>query len=266
MLALSLLAAVALQSANVTARLELVPIGPLRRDLETRVEAGDAFAMVGLAELQLAEGGNVTEALQLLRRAGTAGQPCALLRAARIGRSVLIDLVTANADLERAVTLGCPDANYELATMLLSQNRDGTRANDLLLQLAANGDARALLFMARAQVEGRGFGNLGDAVTLYRRAAITGTAEAQGELAQLLLKQYEEGGSVQALREALYWALILAARGGDAARAQARQISEVAITRLGRRAVADIQNAAARFANGRYTLPAQSEPRPRNRP
>lgn len=266
MLAAALMIAMAAQTANGAARLELVPIGPLRRDLETRVEAGDSYAMVGLAELQLAEGGNVTEALQLLRRAGASGQPCALLRAARIGRSVLIDLVTADSDLERAVTLGCPDANFELATMLLSQNRDGARANDLLTQLAANGDARALLFLARAQVEGRGFGNLGDAKTLYRRAAISGTAEAQGELARLLLTEFETTGAIQPLREALYWALILSARGGDAARAQARQISEVATTRLGRKAVADIQNAAARYANGRYTLPAQSERAVRNRP
>ena len=47
MLTAALLIAMAAQTANGAARLELVPIGPLRRDLETRVEAGDSYAMVG---------------------------------------------------------------------------------------------------------------------------------------------------------------------------------------------------------------------------
>lgn len=247
------------QQATSDAQMEIVPRPALADTLARQAEAGDGRAMLGLAELLATEATDQQALIDLLRRAGENGQPCALLRAARIARDVRPDPIAVQMDMDRAVALGCVEARYELALWLLQLNRDGARAQALLASAAAGGDERALIYLARALLAGRGISETDDAAVLYRRAAIAGSAEAQGELARLLMARHAETGHATLVREAWYWALIVAARGGEAAAAQARSIGQAARDMLSADEVRQVSFAAVQYRPGSFTLPAERE-------
>jgi hypothetical protein len=251
--------ALAGQQAAGDARLDIVSRSALAGTLTREAEAGDGRAMLGLAELMAAEAGDPQALIDLLRRAGESGQPCALLRAARIARDIRPDPVAVQMDMDRAITLGCVEARYELALWLLQQNRDGARAQALLAAAAASGDERALIYLARALLAGRGIAEADDAAALYRRAAIAGSAPAQGALARLLMARHAQTGKAALVREAWYWSLIVAARGGEAAGAQARSIGQAARHMLSASQLRQVGIAATRYRPGTFTLPARGE-------
>lgn len=252
-----LLQAATAASANASA--EIVVREEEIAKAASTIDASNSAGLVDLANIKMATGespGSITEAVQMLERAAETGEPCALLQASRAQRDLLGDEEEAIKDLERALTLGCPDARYELAARLVRDNRDMARAVSLLREAVNYGDTRAMNLLGRLYQAGAGGGGADQdqAVTSFRQAAIEGDQAGQSELVQSLRARDQARPSQALFREALYWALIAARTGGPAAEALAREILEEAPARLTQADIENVRNAAARYRPGSFTF------------
>jgi TPR repeat protein len=252
MLALSLLFAVqaAAPSASASASVQITT-----RDeaLTQAAAANQGLSVVSAldtvtAATEIASGSTPQQTVQELRQSADNGNPCALLRASQIERQLLKNPAAAQRDLTQAVTLGCPDARYELASGLVRDRADTTVAVRLLEEAVAYGDPRAATLLGRMYQAGRiGSVDLDRAARNFRAAASAGDAGAQSELSGLLRNRYQASPSRGLLREAFFWSLVAAQRGGDAAAAVAREMLDQAQLKLSRGEIARLTGAAARF-------------------
>lgn len=194
-------------------------------------------------------GSTPSQAVQDLRRVADNGNPCALIQAARVERQLMNDLAGATQDLNRAITLGCPDARYELASGLVRDHADIAVAEKTLQEAAILGDPRAYTLLGRLYRSGE----IGGSIDLLRaeqnflHAANAGDAAGQAELASSFRERDTASPSRALFGQALYWSLVSARGGGEAAAAIAREMLEKAPERLTQGQIARLRAAAQGF-------------------
>ncbi|WP_116091289.1 sel1 repeat family protein [Sphingomonas crusticola] len=242
----------ALQAASASAGAS-VEIGSREEAIAAAGQQNQSMSVTSVLDILdsagIAPGSTPQQAVQELQRVATSGNPCALLQAARVQRELLNDIAGATQDLNRAITLGCPDARYELASGLVRDHADIGLAVSTLQQAVNLGDARASTLLGQLYRSGdiAGGVNLERAQQSFLIAAVAGDSGGQAQLASTLRERDTVAPSRQTFSQALYWSLVSARTGGEAAAAVAREMLEKAPERLSQGQIARLRLAASRF-------------------